>query len=201
MSNFDKECKISIKYNSLDSTTCVPWACHRSNNEHMIMTYFDVSDERKYKVDYIHMKNIITLKELFPTGMIRLNQFNMIWRWSRWTNCPWQSSWQLVENSFGRRKWPDFLLSEMINHDKKEGRQLCVTFLDLAKAFGAPEQFVDVVDDLFYIGTPTVFQTDARKTGEILITRGVKQGVLPSTLLYGSLVRGHWVLLKRGDLI
>lgn len=28
-----------------------------------------------------------------------------------------------------------------------------------------------------------MFQTDARKTGEIL-TRGVKQGVLPSTLLF-----------------
>lgn len=28
-----------------------------------------------------------------------------------------------------------FLLSEMINHAKKERRQLCVTFLDLAKAF------------------------------------------------------------------
>lgn len=71
----------------------------------------------------------------------------------------------------------------MINHDKKEGRQLCVTFLDLAKAFGAPEQFVDVVDDLFYTGTPTVFQTDARKTGEIPMTLGVKQGDPLSPLL------------------
>lgn len=52
------------------------------------------------------------------------------------------------------------------------------------RRFEGPEQFVDVVDDLFYTGTSTVFQTDARKTGEILMTRGVKQGVLPSTLLF-----------------
>lgn len=73
MSNFDKKCKISIKYNSLGSTTCVPWACHSCNNEHMIMTYSEVCDERKYKVDYIHMKNIIPLKELFPAKIVRLN--------------------------------------------------------------------------------------------------------------------------------
>lgn len=32
----------------------------------MIMTYSDVCDERKYKVDYIHMKTIIPLKRTFP---------------------------------------------------------------------------------------------------------------------------------------
>lgn len=42
------------------------------------MTYSDVCDERKYKVDYIHMKNIIPLKELFPAKIVRLNQFNII---------------------------------------------------------------------------------------------------------------------------
>lgn len=86
----------------------------------------------------------------------------------------------------------------MIDHAKRERRQLCVTFLDLAKAFdtvshkhfiaglrrfGSPEHFIDVVDDP-YTRTSTVFQTDAGKTGEIPMTRGVKQGDPLSSLLF-----------------
>lgn len=86
----------------------------------------------------------------------------------------------------------------MIDHAKKERRQLCVTFLDLAKAldtvshkhfiagmrrFRSPEHFIDVIDEL-YNGASTVFQTDAGETGEIPMTRGVKQGNPLSPLLF-----------------
>lgn len=44
--------------------------------------------------------------------------------------------------------------------------------------FGSQKHFVDVFDDIY-----TVFQTDARKTGEIPMTLGVKQGDPLSPLL------------------
>lgn len=73
MSNFDKECKISIKYNFLGLIICVFWVCYSCNNEYMIMIYLDVCDERKYKVDYIYMNNIIFFKEFFLVKIVRLN--------------------------------------------------------------------------------------------------------------------------------
>lgn len=72
MSIFYKECKISIIYYFLDLIIWVFWVCYSCNNEYMIKIYLDVCDERKYKVDYIYMKNIIFFKEFFLVKIIRL---------------------------------------------------------------------------------------------------------------------------------
>lgn len=41
----------------------VPCGCHISNGDHLIMTDSHVCKGKKFKVDYMHIKNIITLKE------------------------------------------------------------------------------------------------------------------------------------------
>lgn len=51
----------------------VPLGCHISSGDHLIVTNSDVCKGRKFKVDYMHLKNIITLKEFFQAGKYDLS--------------------------------------------------------------------------------------------------------------------------------
>jgi retron-type reverse transcriptase len=90
------------------------------------------------------------------------------------------------------------LLSAVIDHAKRNHRELHVTFLDLAKAFdtvshkhivaglqrfSTPTQFIDIVKDM-YCNVTTSFQCGIEKTNSIPMTRGVKQGDPLSSLLF-----------------
>lgn len=46
----------------------VPCGCHISNGDHLIMTDSHVCKGKTFKVDYMHIKNIITLKEFFQAS-------------------------------------------------------------------------------------------------------------------------------------
>lgn len=46
----------------------VPCGCHISNGDHLIMTDSHICKEKTFKVDYMHLKNIITLKEFFQAS-------------------------------------------------------------------------------------------------------------------------------------
>lgn len=89
-----------------------------------------------------------------------------------------------------------FLLEQIISHSKANRRSLCITFLDLAKAFNTVshkhiiaglrqlrmvEHFVNMVIDL-YSDVSTTFTNGGGTTDKIPMTRGVKQGDPPLTI-------------------
>ncbi|KAK3592171.1 hypothetical protein CHS0354_000078 [Potamilus streckersoni] len=91
-----------------------------------------------------------------------------------------------------------FLLETAIKQSKSLKRHLCVALLDLAKAFDTVShkhlvaglerhdvnpQWINIVQDL-YSDTSTSFRVNGKNTGEIAITRGVKQGDPLSPLLF-----------------